>query len=157
MATIATRPTGADVTGFIDSVTNEQRRADAHALRSLLERVTGAPATMWGPSMVGFGNRPYTNTTGTHEWFVVGFSPRKQALTIYGIHDGYGAPDPLLDSLGPHTTGKGCLYLKRLDDADPAVLEQLVRNAWQTPDDVGLPVSANSRSAEITTPNGARR
>ena len=131
MGTIATRPTGEDVTAFIDSVPDERRRADAHALRALFVRVTGESATMWGPSMVGFGVQPYTNTTGTHEWFVVGFSPRKQALTIYGIHDGYQAPDPLMESLGPHTTGKGCVYLERLDDADPTVLEQLVRTAWQ--------------------------
>ena len=76
------------------------------------------------------GGLRHTNTTGTNEWFVVGFSPRKQALTIYGVYDGYAeTPDPLLDDLGPHTTGKGCLYLKKLSDADPAVLEQLVRNA----------------------------
>ena len=68
---------------------------------------------------------------GGREWFVVGFSPRKQALTIYGVHDGYAeTPDPLLDDLGPHTTGKGCLHLKTLSDTDPAVLEQLVRSAW---------------------------
>jgi hypothetical protein len=132
MATIKTRPTGEDVTAFLDSVPDERRRADGHALRSLLERVTGVEAAMWGPSMVGFGSRPYTNTTGTNEWFVVGFSPRKGALTIYGIHDGYAAPDPLLDALGPHTTGKSCVYLKRLDQVDLDVLEQLVAKAWQT-------------------------
>ena len=95
-----------------------------------MEKVTGQPTTMWGPSMVGFGTRPYTNTTGTNDWFVVGFSPRRQAMTIYGVHDGYGPEDPLLARLGPHTTGRGCLYVKRLDDVDVDVLEQLVRNAW---------------------------
>jgi len=136
MATIKTRPTGEDVTAFLDAVPNERRRADGHALRALFERVTGAPAAMWGPSIVGFGTTTYTNTTGTNEWFVVGFSPRKQALTIYGIHDGYAeTPDPLLDELGQHTTGKGCLYLEQLSDADPAVLEQLVRNAWTSAGD----------------------
>jgi hypothetical protein len=136
MATIATRPTGEDVTAFLDAVPDEQRRADVHALRAVLERITGTPATMWGPSIVGFGTVTYTNTTGTNEWFVVGFSPRKQALTIYGIHDGYAeTSDPLLAELGPHTTGKGCLYLKRLVDADPAVLERLVRNAWASASD----------------------
>lgn len=130
MAEIKTRPTGADVTAFLDAVPAERRRAEGHAVRALMERVTGAPATMWGPSMVGFGAQPYTNTTGTNEWFVVGFSPRKAAMTIYGVHDGYAdEPDPLLEALGPHTTGKGCLYVKRLDDVDEGVLEQLVRNA----------------------------
>jgi hypothetical protein len=131
VARIETRPTAADVNEFLDSVPDDRRRAEGHALRSLFERVTGAPAVMWGPSMVGFGCRPYTNTTGTNDWFVVGFSPRKSALTIYGIHDGYAStPDPLLATLGPSTTGKGCMYVKRLDRIDERVLEQLVRNAW---------------------------
>ncbi len=105
-------------------------------MRSLFERVTGAPAVMWGPSMVGFGSRPYTNSMGTNDWFVVGFSPRKTALTIYGIHDGYAStPDPLLAELGPATTGKSCVYVKRLDQIDQRVLEQLVRNAWSPSSD----------------------
>jgi hypothetical protein len=132
MAGIKTRPTGADVTAFLDAAP-AARRADGHRLRSLMERVTGQPATMWGPSMVGFGCRPYTNTTGTNDWFVVGFSPRKAAMTVYGVHDGYGQPDPLLGELGPHSTGKGCLYIKSLDAVDLDVLEQLVRKAWESP------------------------
>ncbi len=130
MARITTRATDEDATGFLDAVHGERRRAEGHALRALMERVTGAPATMWGPTMVGFGSQPYTNTTGTNDWFVVGFSPRKQAITIYGVYDGYGPADPLLDDLGPHTTGTGCLYVKRLDDVDQGVLERLVRRAW---------------------------
>ena len=126
-----TRPTGEDVNKFLDSVPDQRRRAEGHALRSLFERVTGAPAVMWGPSMVGFGSQPYTNTMGTNNWFVVGFSPRKDALTIYGIHDGYAStPDPLLTALGPSTTGKSCVYVKRLDRIDQRVLEELIRNAW---------------------------
>jgi hypothetical protein len=131
MAKIKTQPSNADVTAFLDAVPDERRRADGHALRALMERVTGAPATMWGPSMVGFGLQPYTNTAGTNDWFVVGFSPRKNALTVYGIHDGYGPPDPALADLGPHTTGKGCLYIKRLSDVDGDVLEGMVRQAWE--------------------------
>jgi hypothetical protein len=129
-ATIKTHRTGEDVTAFLESVPAERRRAEGHALRSMFERVTGEPAAMWGPTMVGFGSEPYTNTLGTNEWFVVGFSPRKAALTIYGIHNGYEAPDPLLARLGPHTTGKSCVYVKRLDEIDQDVLEQLVRTAW---------------------------
>lgn len=134
MATIATRPSGEDVTAFIDAVADDRRRADAHELRALIQRVTGDPGRMWGSSIIGFGATTYTNTTGTHDWFVVGFSPRRQALTVYGIHDGYSEPDPLLEQLGRHTTGKGCVYLKRLEHTDPAVLEQLIRNAWQAAD-----------------------
>lgn len=132
MAPIKTHPTGADVTAFLDSVPADRRRAEGHALRSLFERVTGEPAVMWGPSMVGFGSRPYSNAPRANEWFVVGFSPRKAALTIYGIYNGYADPDPLLAELGPHTTGKGCVYVKRLDQIDQQVLEQLVRKAWES-------------------------
>jgi len=135
---IKTRPTGEDVSKFLDSVPDQRRRAEGHELRSLFERVTGAGAVMWGPSMVGFGSRPYTNTLGTNDWFVVGFSPRKNALTIYGIFDGYASqPDPLIKALGPSTTGKSCVYIKRLDQIDRAVLEQLVRNAWSSFNDPG--------------------
>lgn len=130
MAEIKTRPTDADVTAFLDAVENPRRRAEGHAVRALMERVTGEPAVMWGPTMVGFGSMPYTNTTGTNHWFVVGFSPRKADLTLYGLHDGYGPPDPLLAELGPHTTGKSCLYVKRLESIDLDVLERLVRQAW---------------------------
>ena len=133
VAKIKTRPTGEDVTKFLDSVPDQRRRAEGHELRSLFERLTGERAVMWGPSMVGFGSRPYTNTLGTNDWFVVGFSPRKTALTIYGIFDGYASkPDPLIEALGPSTTGKSCVYITRLDHIDRGVLEQLVRNAWSS-------------------------
>ena len=132
MATVKTHPTGEDVTAFLDSVPAERRRAEGHALRALFERVTGEPAAMWGPSMVGFGSRTYTNTLGTNDWFAVGFSPRKSALTIYGIHNESAAPDPLLAKMGPHTTGKSCVYVNRLDQIDASVLEQLVKNAWES-------------------------
>jgi hypothetical protein len=140
VAKIKTRPTDESVTEFLDSVADERRRAEGHELRSLFERVTGERAVMWGPSIVGFGSRPYTNTIGTNDWFVVGFSPRKRALTIYGIHDGYAStPDPLIEALGPSTTGRGCVYVDRLDRIDHRVLEQLVRKAWESsvnqPDD----------------------
>ncbi|MEZ5298429.1 MAG: DUF1801 domain-containing protein [Ilumatobacteraceae bacterium] len=131
MATIKTRPTGDDVTAFLESVPAATRRAEGHRMRDLMERITGAPAEMWGPSIVGFGHRPYTNTTGTNDWFVVGFSPRKAALTVYGVYDGYATePDPRFDRLGPHTTGRGCLYLKHLEEVDEAVLSSLIESAW---------------------------
>lgn len=100
-------------------------------MRELMERVTGVPAVMWGPSMIGFGSAPYTNTTGTYQWPVVGFSPRKAALTLYGIYDGYGPEDPLFQALGPHTTGRGCVYIKKLFDIDQPTLETLITQAWR--------------------------
>lgn len=128
---IQTKPTDADVTAFLDAVPDERRRAEGHAMRALFERVTGEKAMMWGPSMVGFGSYRYQGKSTSGDWFVVGFSPRKAALTIYGVYDDYGPVEPLFADLGPHETGKGCLYLKRLDAVDGDVLEQLVRRAWE--------------------------
>jgi hypothetical protein len=128
---IKTQPTDADVTAFLDAVPDARRREEGHRIRALMQRVTGQPGTMWGPTMVGFGSMRYQGASSSGEWFVVGFSPRKAALTIYGVYDGYGPADPLFDGLGPHTTGKGCLYLKRLDAVDAEVLERLVRQAWE--------------------------
>jgi hypothetical protein len=122
-----TRPTGESVTAFLDAVPDQRRREEGHRMRELFERVTGEPAAMWGPSIVGFGTTTVPNGT---EWMAVGFSPRKAALTVYGVYDD-DAPDPLLAELGPHTTGKGCLYLRSVDAVDAAVLEALIRNAWR--------------------------
>jgi hypothetical protein len=131
MGKIKTQPSGVDVAAFLASVPGERRRADGLALLTLMQAATGVAPKMWGPSIVGFGSRPYTNTTGTNEWFVVGFSPRQRAMTVYGVHDGYGPPDPLLAVLGPHTTGKGCLYIKQLSEIDQRVLREMVANAWE--------------------------
>jgi len=130
VASFKTRPHDGDVDAYLAAVPDERRRVDAQALRVLMEHATGAAPVMWGPSIVGFGSMPYTNTSGTNDWFVVGFSPRKAALTIYGVHDGYAEPEPLLQELGPHSTGKGCLYVKRLADIDQQVLTQLITKAW---------------------------
>lgn len=127
---IKTRPTDVDVTAFLEAVPNERRRAEGHAMRALMERITGEKAVMWGPTMVGFGTHHYQGKASSGDWFVVGFSPRAAALTIYGVYDGYGPVEPLFAELGPHETGKGCLYLKRLDAVDGDVLERLVRSAW---------------------------
>ncbi|QTE27997.1 DUF1801 domain-containing protein [Pengzhenrongella sicca] len=131
MAEPKTRPTDRDVTEFLDAVAHPRRRAEGHVLRELMERVTQQPAVMWGPTMVGFGSTSHTNTLGTNNWFDVGFSPRTPALTIYGIHNAYEPDNPLLAELGPHTTGKSCVYVKRLDAIDLEVLERLVGDAWR--------------------------
>ena len=127
---IKTTATDADVTAFLDGVPHERRRAEGHAMRALMERITGEPAVMWGSTMVGFGSKSYTNTTGTADMFPIGFSPRAGALTLYGVYNDDAPVDPLFSDLGPHETGKGCLYLKRLDAVDGEVLERLVQKAW---------------------------
>ena len=139
MATTA--PTDADARAYVDSVPNDRRRRDALDLLTLMQDVTGEPAVMWGPSMVGFGTYHYTYATGREgDWFVVGFAPRAAALTIYGIHhdEAYGAPADL-SRLGPHTTGKGCVYIKDLSLVDRDELERLVREAWSARDALGEP------------------
>jgi hypothetical protein len=127
---IKTTATDADVTAFLDAVPDERRRAEGHAMRALMERITGEKAVMWGPTIVGFGSRPYTNTIGTADMLLMGFSPRKGALTLYGVYNDNAPREPLFDQLGPHETGKGCLYVKRLDAVDGEVLETLIRTAW---------------------------
>ena len=104
MAPIKTRPTGEDVTAFLDSVPDERRRAEGHEIRAIFERITATPAAMWGPSMVGFGSAPYTNTTGTNDWPIVAFSPRRDALTLYGIYDGYEDPDARMPAFAGRLT-----------------------------------------------------
>ena len=124
-----TTATDADVDGFLDAVPDPRRRDDARAAVRLLREVTGAEPVMWG-SIMGFGRQPYTTADGKqHEWFAVGLAARKAALTLYGLTY-YGSNEDLLARLGPHTTGKGCVYVKRLDAVDLDVLRDLVRRAW---------------------------
>lgn len=129
MAELKTRPTGASVVGFIDAITDPVRRGDCRTLVSLMKRVTGAKAEMWGSSIVGFGRFRYERGSAQNEWFLVGFSPRKQDLTVYvmgGLHEN----PALLARLGKHkASGGGCLYLKRLADVDMSVLETLVERS----------------------------
>ncbi|QKT09115.1 DUF1801 domain-containing protein [Gordonia sp. X0973] len=129
-----TRPTGESVTDFIASIANARRRADTSTAVEMFRSVTGARPEMWGPSIIGFGRNPYTTADGAeHDWFTVGLSPRRQALTLYGISE--AAHADLLDRLGPHTTGKGCLYVKNLADVDEEVLRRLVEISWRENDD----------------------
>jgi hypothetical protein len=111
-----------DVLGAAD----EKRRSDAREVVDLVREVTGAEPRVWSSSIVGFGRTPYTTADGKeHEWFAVGLAPRKAALVLYGL-----AHDELLERLGPHTTGSGCVNLKRLDAVDREVLAEMVRRAW---------------------------
>jgi len=127
-----TQPSDADVTAFLDGVTDARRRDDARAVVELMREVTGASPRMWGTTTIGFGRQPYRTADGKErEWFAVGLAPRKAALTLYGLTY-HGSNTDLLERLGPHTTGKGCLYVKRLDAVDREVLTELVRRGWET-------------------------
>jgi hypothetical protein len=124
MAEPKTRPTDVPVDEFLATV-DGIRRDQADVVRDLMTRVTGVEPVMWGPSIVGYGTLP-----GAYEWPVVGFSPRKASMTLY-VLDGGDDEQPLLARLGPHTTGRSCLYLKKLDAVDLDVLAQLVAGAWK--------------------------
>lgn len=125
-----TKPTDASADDVIAAVADERRRADAQAALVLMREVTGVEPTVWGPSMIGFGTQPYTTADGrTREWFKVGLAPRKAALTLYGLTF-YGSNEDLLDRLGKHTIGKGCVYVKRMSDIDVDVLTELVERSW---------------------------
>jgi hypothetical protein len=127
-----TTPTDGDVDAYLSSVADDRRRADAREVLTLMREVTGAEPRLWGTSLIGFGRQPYRTADGKErEWFAVGLAPRKAALTLYGLTY-YGSNEDLLARLGPHTTGKGCLYVKRLDAVDREVLTELVARAWRT-------------------------
>jgi hypothetical protein len=136
-------PTSADVDAFLEAVPDENRRSDARALLELMRFVTGEPPVMWGPTIVGFGSYHYRYESGrTGDAPLAGFSPRKPNLVVYlvgGFEDRY---PKLLEQLGPHKTGKACLYLKRLGDVDLDVLRQLIERSMR----VGRGVDRASRS-----------
>ena len=126
----STRPTAGDVDAHLATVEPAARREDAQAVLALMREVTGAEPVLWGGSMIGFGRQPYRTADGKErEWFAVGLAARKAALTLYGLTY-YGSHADVLERLGPHTTGKGCLYLKRLSEVDLEVLRELVATAW---------------------------
>ena len=125
-----TQPTDGDVAAFLATVPDERRRSDAEAVVELMQRVTGEQPVMWGGAIIGFGSYHYRYASGREgDTMVLGVSPRKAALTLYGVWNEHD-PDERFDRLGSHTTGKGCLYLKRVDAVDAGVLEELIRDAW---------------------------
>jgi len=131
MAELKTKENEASVEAFLDTVTDEKRKADTRVLMEVLERVTGCPPKMWGNSIIGYDSYDYTYESGrSGAWYVTGVSPRKQALTVY-IMQGFGAYDDLMGKLGKYKTGKSCLYIKRLEDIDMKVLEKLARESMK--------------------------
>jgi hypothetical protein len=128
MAELKTKATAVDPADFLDAVPDPARREDGKAVAALMARVTGKPAAMWGPSIVGYGSYDYTYDSGrTGTMCRIGFSPRKAELVLY-VLDGNSDQSEQLGRLGKHKTGKGCLYIKKLADVDMAVLEELVRD-----------------------------
>jgi hypothetical protein len=129
MAELKTKRNKGDVEAFLNSVPDEKKRQDSFAILELMKDVTGEEPEMWGDSIVGFGSYRYKYASGREgDWFVTGFSPRKQNLTLYIIF-GFEEYDMLLGKLGKHSTGKSCLYVKKTDDVDLDVLRELVEQS----------------------------
>jgi Domain of unknown function (DU1801) len=125
MAENKTKPTAASVVAFLGTVADEQQRGDALLLSAMMERLTGEPPKLWGPSIIGFGRYHYKYESGREgDMCRIGFSPRKGQTVIYLVEDFAGKAD-LLARLGKHKVGKACLYIKRLTDVDFGVLEEV--------------------------------
>lgn len=124
-----TKATALSVAAYIDALTDPTRRSDANELVELMQRASGEKPRLWGPSIVGFGSHHYRYDSGREgDMPLISFSPRKAAMVLYSMR-GHRDAKVLLGKLGRHTTGKGCLYIKKLADVDRTVLETLIKNA----------------------------
>lgn len=129
MSTNKTKPTTRSVELFLDDLIPEQRKKDSWTLYRLMEKITGSQGVLWGTSIIGFGDYHYKYASGREgDWFLTGFSPRKNALTLYLMCDiSHESID--FSTLGKHKKGKGCLYIKRLDDVDLKALEDIIKTS----------------------------
>ncbi len=126
MAENKTKPTTKSVPDFLNSIEDPDKKKDCQALSALMEEITGSKPKMWGDSIIGFGDYHYKYASGREgDWFLVGFSPRKQNLTLYimGYLEFF---TDILEGLGKYKHGKGCLYVKKLEDIDTDVLKTLI-------------------------------
>jgi hypothetical protein len=124
-----TSETGADAIAFVDSCENAEQRTDAHRLIAMIQRLSGHPPRMWGPSIIGFGSYHYRYESGREgDMCRIGFSPRKGQTVIYLI-DGFSGHSALLARLGKHKIGKSCLYIRKVRDIDESVLEDMMRRS----------------------------
>ena len=131
MAEMKTKPTGEDVVQFLNAIVDEKKRQDSFTLIEIMREVTQEEPKLWASSMVGFGAHHYKYESGREgDTFLIGFAPRKGELTLYGLRAAEDA-EQLLEKLGKFKTGKGCLYIKRIEDIDLATLRQLIRQSFE--------------------------
>ena len=131
--TLVNTETNKSVDDFIEAIPNKIRKADSKTLLLLIKEITGKEPKIWGVSIIGFGKYKYKRKNGQEfEWFNVGFSPGKAHLTIYVMYD-INEEKKLLDQLGPHKTGKGCLYIKKLEQINIKVLKTIIAKSdrWE--------------------------
>jgi hypothetical protein len=129
VAELKTKKTAASVAAFLNSIDDERRRQDCKAIASLMQKATNAKPRMWGPSIVGFGDFEYVNSSKKPQtWFRCGFSPRKAALTLY-LMGGYPKDAASLEKIGKVKTGGSCLYIKSLDDVNMPALRSMIEKS----------------------------
>lgn len=128
-AELKTKKTKVSADAFINAIKNEQERADCKTIAKMMSEITKAKPVMWGPSIVGFGDWHYVYDSGReNDWFMMGFSPRKQNLTLY-LMPGFDGFESEMDKLGKYKTGRCCLYIKKLSDVDMTVLKKIMTGA----------------------------
>lgn len=129
MSALKTQVNQGSVTSFLKQVDDDEKITDCHELIKLMTKITSEKPKMWGDSIVGFGSYHYKNKSGQEgDWFLTGFSPRKQNLSLY-IMAGFESYENLMSKLGKHKTGRSCLYIKKLEDVDIEVLGQLIESS----------------------------
>ncbi len=129
-ATNKTLPTKQSVSDFLKTVENVDRLRDAKTLLAIFKKITGKKATMWGPSIIGFGQYHYVYESGREgDMLIVGFSPRKANMVLY-VLGSINDDDPLLEKLGTYKTGRACLYIKKLEDVNLPILEQIIEKSF---------------------------
>jgi len=123
-AELKTKRSEVSVESFLKTLSDSQQQTDSRTILSMMQKISGDPPKMWGPAIIGFGNTTLKYDSGRElEWMKIGFSPRKANLTLYGVLSGN---EKLSEKLGKFTTGKGCLYIKKLTDIDQKVLEKMI-------------------------------
>lgn len=126
MMELKTRKNARSVQAFLNAIDDPEHRRDSKAIARLMGEVTGARPSMWGDSIVGFGDYHYRYASGREgDWFVAGFAPRKAGLTVYLMCD-LSSFGPLLAKLGRHKAGKGCLHIRRLEDVSVDILREMI-------------------------------
>lgn len=128
---LKTKLNDASVTAFLDKVEKDQKREDSYRILDMMQEITGCEPKMWGASIIGFDQYAYKYASGhSGEWMAVGFSPRKQNISLY-IMSGFKKHSELMEKLGKFKTGKSCLYINKLADVDEAILRELIKLSVQ--------------------------
>ena len=127
---IKTKPTADSVVEYINKVPDEQKRKDSFVLLEMMKKASGEEPVLWSNSIVGFGNKRYkSEATGREvDWLKIGFSPRKANLSLY-LHVSFKEHDAILEKLGKHKTGVGCIYINKLDDVDLKILKGMIEGS----------------------------